>query len=176
MRNSISKHIFVMHSDPLNDEDVYPVNNSLHGFGRGLFVSTTDAEILQDTFIHEDPAPRRGASTASGQELEYSMMGITDTFSKFSPGNPSNTEVLKSGRTQSLSQFLQDGNIAASLSMKKQLQRLLDYVQIHQPERHLFFRQEMENFQDLFTRFLAQKNTPPLLWTKVESLSNDKVV
>ena len=164
-----------MTSDDM-DEDLFPVNNSLHGFGRGLFVSTSEIEgISPVNNFHEDPTPQRMDSFKSTSTAD-SMAFISDALSKISTTPPCLAEGQPMGRTQSINRFTEDSNITANFLMKKQLARLSEYLQANQPEKLSFFRQEMENFQDLFSRFLAQKNLPPLVWNKVESLSSELVI
>ena len=158
------------------DEDLFPVNNSLHGFGRGLFVSTSEIEgISPVNNFPQDPTPQRMDSFKDISTAE-SMAFISDALSKISTTPQCLAEGQRMRRTHSVNRFAEDGNITANFLMKKQLSRLSEYLQANQPEKISFFRQEMENFQDLFRRFLAQKNLPPLVWNKVQSLSSELVI
>jgi hypothetical protein len=154
-------------------ETLYPTNGSLQGFGRGLFVSTTDTDsaigLTSSTTSHQDPAEKPDERI---HVLNGFVKGMSDAFSQL---KTSNAAEAHDPSIDTACPLAEDDNHATHHSMKRQLYRLVEHVHRSHPERTATFRQELDNFHELFTRFLSQKNNAPLVWDKVQNLDNDMV-
>jgi len=147
------------------DEETLPMDNGLQGFGRGLYVSTGDAEGV---------IPLAQQVDALGH--------IADGFYSLNLGNalPSSDHAdlmnrlpLLPGQVENIR--ADEVNTSPIAAMRKHLNRMVEHVHRYQPEKTSHFRLEMDNFFELFTRYLVQKNNPPLEWAKVNNIPSDKV-
>jgi hypothetical protein len=163
-----------MHGDaPSQEEETLPMDSGLQGFGRGLYVSTGDAE---------------GVIPLAQQQNE-TLSNINDDFFSLHLGvmpstdNVGLTNILQN--VQRVDELQMKGtsicrsdetNVTQINAMRKHLSQMIEHLQRYQPERTSHFRQEMDCFLELFSRYLTQKNCPPLDWGKVNNLASNKVI
>lgn len=130
----------------------FPVNHSLQGFGRGLFVSTNEVDA------HTGGTDPSFIENAIYNARETSPNGST-----------------RDSRSQSITRFVEEGDLANKLAMQKELDRMVTSMKNTNLDRSPFFQMEIDGFKDLFDRYLDQKKRPPLDWEKVQNLDSDTV-
>lgn len=120
-------------------------------------------------------------SKMSLQEIVEAMKQIRGSISSETMEIPSHhTHHQSHGRSVSICQFEEDVGMAAALSMRSELDRLVaisaEEAGAEDGEQHTRFVAEMGSFFRLFLRYLRCQSEGPLDWEKVQEPGNDLVV